>query len=129
MPHKIVLIVKEDELHTLLAALRTWQRQGCRSESYEIDLIASNDGSVLPLDVAGVGSLCNRINGGDPEVDELIEVLDNTKASLETMLAHFASQGPAADMAHREKIARIATTTVRKYRPAKHRRHKPGTKK
>lgn len=45
---------------------------------------------------------------------ELLEMLDNVTASLETMLAHFGHQCPAEDHAMREKLARTARKLVDK---------------
>jgi len=57
----------DNELATVLAALRYWEREGLMSGGHE-QVIASNDGDITPLDADGIDDLCERIN--QAEVDQ-----------------------------------------------------------
>lgn len=46
----------------------------------------------------------------------LAEALDNTAASLETMLAHFGKDTPAEDNANRERVLAEAREALAEYR-------------
>jgi len=63
---RFVLVVDERELATILAALRLHQDenlQGCSGIADQaIEQIATNSGSLKPLDFNEVGKLCERIN-------------------------------------------------------------------
>ena len=50
------------EFHTILAALRYWQRG--LDEDNDIDHIATNDGDIRALDDLEIDELCERINTG-----------------------------------------------------------------
>lgn len=55
----------ERELHTVLSALRYWQRGGARGASERIQAIASNGGKCEPLTPEEIDALCERINVSD----------------------------------------------------------------
>ena len=55
------ITVSEREHHTLLAALRMWQRATYENQRHH-DEIASNGGTVKPLSDREINHLCERIN-------------------------------------------------------------------
>ena len=61
MPH----INDDRELHTILAALRRWQRDGWRGASDAMQTIASDGGNCEPLTREEIDALCERINVSD----------------------------------------------------------------
>ena len=64
-PFFIAVPVKDDpftpeELATVLAALRYWQRH--RPSNPELHAIATDDGTLTPLDSEEIDALCERLN-------------------------------------------------------------------
>ena len=55
------ITIDEREHATILAALRLWQHD-CAHGSAVLDDIASNGGTVPPLDAGEIDALCERIN-------------------------------------------------------------------
>jgi hypothetical protein len=64
-------------LATILAALRYWQREGWISSGHEHD-IASNGGTIEPLEAAEIDSLCEWLN-----IEPAARGLPKTPALLE----------------------------------------------
>ena len=62
------------ELHTVLAALRYWQRDGERGASERIEAIASNGGKCEPLTPEEIDALCERINVSDTPPSAVITI-------------------------------------------------------
>jgi len=60
-PHSVKVTLSVAELGTVLAALRYWQREGLLSDGVERD-IATDGGTVVPLDANQIDALCERIN-------------------------------------------------------------------
>lgn len=62
----VPLTLAPDELATVLAALRFWQRQGlivpCPSPEW---VIACDDGRLWPLNAGQIDALCERVNAAD----------------------------------------------------------------
>ena len=56
------LEVTDREFHTILAALRLWQRQQAVPGASDCDAIATDGGSVEALDDAEIDDLCEKIN-------------------------------------------------------------------
>lgn len=50
-----------EELATVLAALRMWQR--CPSHPADLNMIATNGDQLMPLTDAEIDELCERLNG------------------------------------------------------------------
>jgi len=55
------MTISKRELHTILAALRTWQRATYEDQRRH-DEIASSGGTVRPLSDREIDLLCERIN-------------------------------------------------------------------
>jgi hypothetical protein len=56
------------KVSTILAALRWYQKEGmgdAAERPAEINDIATDGGSLVPLDSNGIDALCERLNGGD----------------------------------------------------------------
>ena len=55
-------ILTREEIATMLAALRYWQNH--RPSNPELHEIATDGGTLAPLDSSDIDALCNKINGG-----------------------------------------------------------------
>lgn len=56
------------ELATMLAALRYWQyKQTGEAPDDDFDDIASDGGTIIPLEPEEVDELCEKLNLGEPE--------------------------------------------------------------
>jgi len=71
IPHKylnrgaMMPVVWNEELHTIIAALRLYQSMGCgdpENRSDDIHELATNGGDVISLNDDGIDELCERIN-------------------------------------------------------------------
>jgi len=59
------LTITDQDLHTILAALRVYQEEGMGDPSMRSDAIhdiATNGGDQISMDDAGIDDLCERIN-------------------------------------------------------------------
>ena len=60
------ILLTQDELATVLAALRYWQRVGLAGNVCPLEWdIANNDGTTEPLNEKAIDSLCERLNVAD----------------------------------------------------------------
>lgn len=78
------LHVNAQELDTILAALRYWQREGLQSDPRAELKIAEEHGSALDID--GVGDLCEAINmdgKSNHPLDEVFAILDGQEWNAE----------------------------------------------
>lgn len=62
VPVKPDVHLTREEIATMLAALRYWQNH--RPSNPELHEIATDGGTLAPLDTHDIDDLCNKINGG-----------------------------------------------------------------
>jgi len=111
--------IDQRAVHTLLAALRHWQRT---SHVMELDEIASNGGEVDPLNDAEIDDLCELLNSGildsavDPQEPQNLQVDDllfvgssEVRQWLVASLFYWRQEGQCEPFNRTEGIQAIAT--------------------
>ena len=71
--------IDDREFHTVLAALRYWQRHGAWQDGAPNDL-ATNNGDIEALTPNEIDALCERINIGEPAPENAVKVLKRIAA-------------------------------------------------